>query len=596
MAAKIIVIGATHGSLPALLPKLTALHSKQQFTLAIILGDVFSPPSSSEDESENEFIQKLFHGEIEIPLPAYFSVGKNELPKPIKDRLESREGKDSGGEVCSNLFFLGRKGILVTSEGVRIVVLGGREGNGEVMEKEGEGEGENVGGDTTRPWYTTQEASALKGANSADILVTYDWPENVDGNSKIPVPQAIEGGLPSRSRAVRELARRLRPKYHFLVGGEEVFWEREPYMNGVLGKERERIASGGGGVGVDTTRVIALANWGNKGKVKSVYAFNLNVSDRTTVEALPPNTTESPYAGLGDTGKRKRPLHDAGTTDEFPMGIGDNGAFFWGDWDQRRNNRRIEYERRGKRGRGGGRGGHHNQSRLPPGPESCFFCLSNPTLAKHLLVSIGTDAYLTTAKGPLTTAAINPPELSFPGHVLVIPLSHSPTLAHIDDAQSKKGTYTEMIRYRAALDAMFRSRSCGAVCFEVARRTGVHTHWQVLPLRTSILPQVEDAFKETAKKENYGEFVESFDDQLGDVDRSYFRVWISGMEEGKWLVLAIKEGQYFDLQFGRKVVAGMIGGEAEKRANWKDCEQSMEEEVRDTKGFKEGFKEFDFTL
>lgn len=192
--------------------------------------------------------------------------------------------------------------------------------------------------------------------------------------------------------------------------------------------------------------------------------------------------------------------------------------------------------------------------------------------------------------------AINPPELSFPGHVLVIPLSHSPTLAHIDDVQSKKDTYTEMIRYRGALDAMFSSRSCGAVCFEVARRTGVHTHWQVLPLRTSLLPKVENAFKEAAKGENYGDFVESFDGRLEDVELSYFRVWVSGMEEGKWLVLAIRERQYFDLQFGRRVVAGVIGGGAEERVNWKDCEQSIEEEGRDAKGFKEGFKEFDFTL
>ncbi|RPB24064.1 hypothetical protein L211DRAFT_857379 [Terfezia boudieri ATCC MYA-4762] len=538
MATKIIVIGATHGFLPAFLPKLSALHSKQQFALAIILGDVFSSPSDSEDESKDEFIQKLLSGEIEIPLPTYFSVGRNELPQQIKDILESREGKDSGGEVCSNLFFLGRKGVLVTSEGVRIVFLGGREASGEE-------EGENVEGNTTRPWYTAQEASALKGANSADILVTYDWPANVDWNSKIPVPKAAEGGLPGKSRAVRELARRLRPKYHFIVGEEEVFWEREPYRNEVLEKDRERMALGGTGVGVGATRVISLANWGNKGKVKSLYAFNLNVSDRTAVETLPPNTTESPYVGLGNTESRKRPLPDTGTADEFPA-----------------------------------------EPRPPPGPGSCFFCLSNPTSAKHLLVSIGTDAYLTTAKGPLTTAAINPPGLSFPGHVLVIPLSHSPILAHIDDAQSKKDTYTEMIRYRGALDAMFSSRSCGAVCFEVARHTGVHTHWQVLPLRKSLLPKVKDAFKEAAQKENYGDFVESFGDQLGDVESSYFRLWISGMEEGKWLVLAIKEREYFDLQFGRRVVAGVIGGGGREE----------EEEVEDAEGFKEGFKEFDFTL
>ena len=121
--------------------------------MAIILGDVFTSLSGPENESENEFIQKLLRGEIEITLPTYFSVGRNELPKPIKDILEGREGKDRGGEVCNNLFFLGRKGVLVTSEGVRIVVLGGREGSGEVKEKEGEGEGEGEEGegDTTKP-------------------------------------------------------------------------------------------------------------------------------------------------------------------------------------------------------------------------------------------------------------------------------------------------------------------------------------------------------------------------------------------------------------------------------------------------------------
>lgn len=124
----------------------------------------------------------------------------------------------------------------------------------------------------------------------------------------------------------------------------------------------------------------------------------------------------------------------------------------------------------------------------------------------------------------------------------------------------------------------------------------MHTHWQVLPLRASLLSTAESAFKEAVEKEGYGEFVESIDDRLEDLDGSYFRVWISGMEEEKWLVLAIREGQYFDLQFGRKVVAGMMGGEAERRVNWKSCDQSIEEEMRDAKEFKEGFKEFDFTL
>lgn len=186
--------------------------------------------------------------------------------------------------------------MLVTSEGVRIVVLGGRlrsgegagvgEGEGEEGGEAQEGQGGKEGGegqtggkdDTTSPWYTPAEASSLKGANSADILLTYEWPEGLTRYSQIPiVPEGVLGTerLPGQSRHVRELARRLRPRYHFVAGAGEVFWEREPYRNEVVrGKERERERERGvGAQGPRATRVIALADWGNGVKVKVRVAF-----------------------------------------------------------------------------------------------------------------------------------------------------------------------------------------------------------------------------------------------------------------------------------------------------------------------------------
>ena len=67
-----------------------------------------------------------------------------------------------------------------------------------------------------------------------------------------------------------------------------------------------------------------------------------------------------------------------------------------------------------------------------------------------------------------------------------------------------------------------------------------------------------------------------------------------GKEEEKELVLPLSEGFRFDLQFGRRVMAKLLG--LEGRMNWRDCGQSDEEEKRDAEGFKGAFKRFDFSL
>ncbi|KAI5797913.1 CwfJ C-terminus 1-domain-containing protein-like protein [Peziza echinospora] len=673
MPAKILVIGALNGSLSQFLPKLSALHSKQQFTLAICVGDVFSSNSSAEEEEE--FLQQLVRGEHTIPLPIYFSVGRARMPAVVEEKLKKGGG---AGEVCENLFWLGRKGVLSTSEGVRIVVLAGEEGKKEKGGEDGEGEGGQVVGEF-EPRYTAEEASVLRGVNAADVLVTWEWPEGVQGGgSRVALPG---GGARKGSVAVRELARRVRPRYHFVAwggggagegkeeeadgGGEaQGFWEREPFRNEWLPKEREREASGAGGVKAPgVTRFIALGAWGNKEKAKALYAFNLPLLSETSAAAalpeIPPNTTESPYlsssSSSGDAEGRRGKKR--GATPE----PGGSGTFFWGD---AANPHANAYDGgrggggRGKRGRGGGHGGGGGgQRRPPPGPDSCFFCLSNPTIEKHLLLSIGNDSYLATAKGPLplpsSSSASSKSPLPFPAHILIIPLPHTPTLHTISPPQTRKDTYAEMTRYRHALGAMLRERGYGNVCWEVARgRGGVHTHWQVCPFdagRWSV-EDVEGRFLEAGRRalgggggggggageeEEEGKAVvgfvrrevgvEEFDNPGEEVPAeagNYFRVWVTGPlgekknkkdppasssssfgDKGS-LVLELEHGAYFDLQFGRRVMAALLFGDEEgearglgiKRADWRECVQSKEEEARDARMAKEAFRKWDFTL
>ncbi|KAG0643773.1 CwfJ C-terminus 1-domain-containing protein-like protein [Tuber brumale] len=540
MAAKVLVIGATNGRFIEAFAKITALHAKNNFSLSLLLGDLFSDPSQTTSE-ETENIKRLLHGEIRVPLPIYFGLGQHSLPVPVREKI------NSSGEVCENLIFLGKRTILNTSDGMRIVALGGRLDAGLVTGEVGGVEGE------TLPFYLDKDAKGLKGANYVDLLLTYEWPEGV-GNRSALAPPGLKG-----TGVIAELAAALRPRYHFAAGGE-VFWEREPYQNGVRSSD--------GGSDTKITRFLSVADWGNEKKAKALYAFSINTND--TNIARPASTTACPYP---EGGGKKRPRQDS------------NGgaSFFWGDHTSGEHERG---DRGGKRGRGG-RGAR--EARPPPGPESCFFCLSYPQLEKHLIVSIGNEAYVTTAKGPLTNSTTNPSTLPFSSHVLIIPLTHTPTIAAIDDEDSRKSTIEEMTNYRLATEQMLKSRNCGAVTFEVSRANGVHSHWQLIPVPVDKLAAVEEAFKNEAEADRIGEFEKRGVD--ADSEGDYFRVWISGMDGS--LVVSLKEGEYFDLQFGRKVLAKVMGL---KSVHWRDCAQTFEQEVKDANDFKEAFKPFDFSL
>ncbi|EDN10101.1 conserved hypothetical protein [Histoplasma mississippiense (nom. inval.)] len=249
----------------------------------------------------------------------------------------------------------------------------------------------------------------------------------------------------------------------------------------------------------------------------------------------------------------------------------------------------------------------------PPGPSECFFCLSNPNIATHLITSIGSECYLTTAKGPLPTSTTFR-SLGFPGHMLIIPLTHAPTFDAMTESDSQTATTKEMQRYRAALHAMLDEKSngeLGAVTWEVSRAKGIHIHWQFLPVPSDLISRglVEAAFRVEAENLNYPKFRKEDSKALEKGD--YFRVmiWESSKNTSKGekeerttnkvgldtnLILPLSPDFRFDLQFGRRVMAKLL--QLEKRMNWKDHLQSQDEEVADAEAFKKAFEKFDFSV
>lgn len=535
-----------NGQLESALSKVASLHAKNNFSLLLITGDLFSENEDRHDEEA----RALLNGDIKVPLPTYFTVATRPLPAVLVEKLRGNE------DLCENLHFLDKRSVTKTSEGIRIVTLGGNHL-------------EDVPADPVAakhlPFHKAEDAASLRGAQSADILLTSMWPEEVTKGSRVPL--SPENTPSKASKEIATLCSTLKPRYHLTMSRGDFFWEREPYLHQPKDEtEKPRV-----------TRFISVAPYGNAAKAKAIYAFSLPQVD-TSVE-IPPGTTVSPFPSHGSSSK-KRP-HD--------------GAFSRFQHDDRGHRHSKHRRRRGS---------------PPPGPDKCFFCLSNPNLSAHMCCAIGDDSYLATAKGPLPAPDTFSKEgLTFPGHFIIIPLAHAPTTVSMGEVTEPESTpvktYKEMTRFRESLQAMLAKVSdnkLGAVTWEISRGAGIHLHWQLLAAPADMIRKglVEAGFKVEAENLSYPEFQEkdlSLEEQAEFGD--YFRVWLWADDgedriKGKCLTMPLDPESRFDLQLGRRVMAKLLG--LESRAVWQNCVQEEEEEKRDVSAFREAFKEWDFTL
>lgn len=160
---------------------------------------------------------------IVVPLTTYFITGDRPLPDIVQRHIEVTDG-----EVCSNLYFLGKQGILTTSEGLKIAFISGRHGEASSL--------------TT---YTTNDIQKLcrtkmpaTSPPGVDFLLSHEWPSQINHLGKeVTIKDELS------SSYISELTAALKPRYHF-ASSQSVFYERDPYKNIVsgFGGPDERIA------------------------------------------------------------------------------------------------------------------------------------------------------------------------------------------------------------------------------------------------------------------------------------------------------------------------------------------------------------------
>jgi diadenosine tetraphosphate (Ap4A) HIT family hydrolase len=132
--------------------------------------------------------------------------------------------------------------------------------------------------------------------------------------------------------------------------------------------------------------------------------------------------------------------------------------------------------------------------------DSCWFCLSNPKVEKHLIVSIGTEIYATLAKGPVISSTDVESKVPGLGHILLIPITHYPTFGKIP-MESQIEVVAELEKYKSSIRRMFDKYDQDLVLFEVSREsfTGMtHAHIQIVPVPRSKSDQVEKVAREQA--------------------------------------------------------------------------------------------------
>lgn len=534
-----VVVGDVNGQFRSVFQKIGALHAKNNFAFAIIVGNLFAGAGEVDATAEAD-VHSLVHGDIDVPLPVYFALASQPFPPDVVQKLES-----SSDELCHNLFFLGKRTTMKTSEGIRIVALGGQLDSNIIA---------GASKDKYPPFYGETDAKILRGATSADILITNEWPEGIQGRSKVEFNSATQS--PAR-QCIADLDIVLKPRYHFSTSGA-TYYEREPFFH-APSEETDSL--------YPVTRFISLASFGNSNKQKWIYAFSLEPSASHPV-APPAGSTACPLV-LSER-KRSAPEHR-----EQHL-VYDDGS----------RGRRSQKRRKG-------------EPRGPISASECFFCLANENIATHLVTSIGENSYLTTAKGPLPTSQTFA-KLGFPCHMLIIPFTHQPTLGSMEEDE-RRATYSEMQKYRIAMNGMLKSvagTEYGSVTWEVSKSSLPHTHWQYLPITADLINKglVEAAFKALAENLHWPKFQKEDAGDGFEETSDFFRVltWNPQDDPAKQTsyIMRFDEKIRFHNQFGREVLAKLL--RLDQRIDWKSCGQTQAQEEQDVQKFKDAFKDFDF--
>ncbi|KAA3672214.1 uncharacterized protein DEA37_0001152 [Paragonimus westermani] len=504
------------------------------------LGDFFG-----EDATE---INDLLQGFYRLPLPTYVVTPIQGIAKTYAD--------ERGSKICENLVILGSQGIYTT-----------------VSEE---------GAHASSSLLSNAIAAEDVGFIGVDLLLTPKWPFGISGHLALPLPDECVSCSVSGLKAISRLAYFLRPRYHFSSGSGSYF-ERPPYRNHRVLQEKAS----------HVTRFIALANVKNPFNRKYLYALKLvpiDKMDRADLISQPSDVTENPYRELieqdnPNTGKetevqteqyfydfndRKR-KHEQVSKKYHPK---QEAHEHEGDETSvETNNSSVARKRRAET--------LEEKLEKPREQAACWFCLGNPEVKKHLIVSVNTQAYLALPRGPLVT-----------DHVLILTVGHHRSWTSCPDY-----VRSEIDDYKARLKRMYTNQGKAMVAFERNLKTQ-HYQLQVVPVPFSVAGEVKQAFLDlSARCETSPCTLRPIprNTELNDICAPGIPYFYVELPTGERLFGQIKKDRIAtsDIQFGRYVLSDSRILDCPDKADWRNCTEEFEQEAQLTNQMREKFGPYD---
>uniref|UniRef100_K3X1K7 Cwf19-like C-terminal domain-containing protein n=1 Tax=Globisporangium ultimum (strain ATCC 200006 / CBS 805.95 / DAOM BR144) TaxID=431595 RepID=K3X1K7_GLOUD len=552
--------------------KLNAAAKGAPFEALLCVGRALPIPAAYVDGSKS------------VPIPTYFVTAFEDENALESDATQaalyakvSQPQADTNGpvEVGKNLFFLGKQGV-TTIEGLKVAFLSGTAAKDE-----------NAVSSLPLHYSMAMVGELIasiekQGAHDIDFLLTAEYAVNFQ---KLLPEQQVPPELQTveASPHLQKLLQVVHPKYHITSASATngVFYQRLPYVS-------EHASSGRKSV----TRLIGLCGVSTSKNKAHKYLHALQVTPSASGEGtvdIPAGTTQNPYAQAPpspDRRYREEPNAKRQRVDGPKAGNGGlseeqiaqltaqsaQGAQFFYDQKLAARGQRqaaLRQERENRRG--------------PPVPErtECWFCLATPSVERHLIVSIGQEAYLAMPKG-----AINP------DHLLIVPIAHEASSMKL-----RADTWKEVERFKSALREFFASQDKDMIVFDRNIQTigATHCHLQVIGIPRAKAAIARRVFEGEGEKYNVRfEVLEKDADLQQTTDgKPFFYAEVPGEEGNVVRLLNFVEGKHY-MQFGRHAAACVL--EMPRRANWKYCVVPKPEEEQMTKQFKEQWKQFDFTL
>lgn len=460
---------------------------------------------------------------LAVPVPTYI------LGPTKSGQLETDYKETENGEICTNITYLGKRGLYTASSGVKIAYLSGVEGSSSSDIHFDMSDAEQV----RNACLSSNIASDFRGV---DILMTSQWPKGIEKTED-------ESG----STLISWLSTQIRPRYHF-CGRNGKHHERLPFR--VPANDCTELQL--------STRFISLAELGSKSK--NIYALVVTPVDKMKLIDLIQKTTdetESPYQHMDFSSFVPKRLNPESNQFFYDMNS------FGGDRRKRPH---------------GDQQGQQNKRRPRPefDQEKCWFCLSSPSVEKHLVISIGENFYLALAKGPLNDY-----------HVLILSVTHIQSVSLLSQED-----FDELDRFKEALRNLYKSKGKTAAFFE---RNYKSPHLQVNAV--AIDESLEWRMKSTVddKAEEYNIQLETVPKLMAPTQLPpqgpYF-----ALEMPDYTTFITRQMKQFPLHFGRDIFCAEGLLNCEDKVDWRQCSLDKEQEVETVKRFRAEFKPFDFTL